>query len=432
MMKKYLVLTALAAALSFQTASAAHYKKRHSRYKRAAVAAAPAAAGAAAAAASAPEQAASAPEDVLPDEPKPQAAAAPEIAAAAYLVQDLQSGQILTGRDLDKPVEPASLTKLMTAYLAFKALESGKLNATDTLTPSEKAWRAEGSRMFLNAGKPVAVGDLLKGLIVQSGNDAAITLAEALGGSEEGFAKMMNAEAKRLGMNGTHFTNATGLPGDGHFTTVRDLAILAAAIIRDYPKYYPIYSMQSFKYNNIEQPNRNLLLYRDPNVDGLKTGHTNSAGYNLVASSKRNGRRVVSVVVGTESIEARAGESSKLLNWALQAFDTAKAYDAGKTVSAAQVYKGKADTVNVGFAEPVYVTIPHGEGSKVKTVLETVQPVVAPVEKGQVLGKLKISYDGKVLAERPVVALDTVPEAGFFGRLWDSVKLWFKNMFADN
>ena len=320
----------------------------------------------------------------------------------------------------------------MTAYLAFKALESGKLNATDTLTPSEKAWRAEGSRMFLNAGKPVAVGDLLKGLIVQSGNDAAITLAEALGGSEEGFAKMMNAEAKRLGMNGTHFTNATGLPGDGHFTTVRDLAILAAAIIRDYPKYYPIYSMQSFKYNNIEQPNRNLLLYRDPNVDGLKTGHTNSAGYNLVASSKRNGRRVVSVVVGTESIEARAGESSKLLNWALQAFDTPKAYDAGKAVSAAQVYKGKADTVNVGFAEPVYVTIPHGEGSKVKTVLETVQPVVAPVEKGQVLGKLKISYDGKVLAERPVVALDAVPEAGFFGRLWDSVKLWFKNMFADN
>ncbi|MGF6148373.1 D-alanyl-D-alanine carboxypeptidase dacC precursor [Kingella potus] len=430
MMKKYLVLTAIAAALVFQTASAANYKKRHHRYKKRAVAAAPAAAGAAAAAA-APEQAASAPEDILPAEPKPQASSAPEIAAAAYLVQDLQSGQILTGKDLDKPVEPASLTKLMTAYLAFKALESGKLKADDMLTPSENAWRAEGSRMFLNAGKPVSVGDLLKGLIVQSGNDAAITLAEALGGSESGFAAMMNDEAKRLGMNGTRFTNATGLPDDGHLTTVRDLAILSAAIIKDYPKYYPIYSMQSFKYNNIEQPNRNLLLYRDPNVDGLKTGHTNSAGYNLVASSKRNGRRVVSVVVGTESIEARAGESSRLLNWALQAFDTPKAYDAGKNVSSAKVYKGRADNVSVGFSEPVYVTIPHGEGSKVKTVLETVQPVVAPIEKGQVLGKLKISYDGKVLAERPVVALEAVEEAGFFGRLWDSVKLWFKNMFAD-
>ena len=415
-MKKTVSLTVLAlfASLSFQTAYAAKH-----RYKsRKPAAAAPV------------EQAASEP-DILPPEPKPQPSSAPEIAAAAYLVQDLQSGQILTGKDLDKPVEPASLTKLMTAYLAFKALENGKLKAQDMLTPSETAWRAEGSRMFLNAGKPVSVGDLLKGLIVQSGNDAAVTLAEALGGSEADFAKQMNAEAKRLGMNNTHFMNATGLPGDGHITTVRDLAILSAAIIKDYPKYYPIYSMQSFKYNNIEQPNRNLLLYRDPNVDGLKTGHTNTAGYNLIASSKRNGRRVVSVVVGADSIESRAGESSKLLNWALQAFDTPKAYDAGKAVAPVQIYKGQKDTVDTGFAEPVYVTIPHGEGAKVKTVLETVQPVIAPVEKGQVLGKLKITYEGKVLAEKPVVALEAVEEAGFFGRLWDGIKLWFKNMFAD-
>ena len=300
-MKKYLTVAALAVVLSFQTADAARSKHKYkNRYKRP-VAAATAAAATAAASAVPGENAASEP-DVLSPEPVPQASTAPEIAAAAYLVQDLQSGQILTGKNLDKQIEPASLTKLMTAYLAFKALEEGRLKAETMLTPSETAWRAEGSRMFLNAGKPVAVGDLLKGLIVQSGNDAAVTLAEALGGSEAGFADMMNAEAKRLGMSKTHFVNATGLPSDGHTTTVRDLAILSAAIIKDYPKYYPIYSMQSFKYNNIEQPNRNLLLYRDPNVDGLKTGHTNTAGYNLIASSKRNGRRVVSVVVGTEAL----------------------------------------------------------------------------------------------------------------------------------
>ena len=429
-MKKYLTVAALAVVLSFQTADAARSKHKYKhRYKRP-VAAATAAAATAAASAVPGENAASEP-DVLPPEPVPQASTAPEIAAAAYLVQDLQSGQILTGKNLDKQIEPASLTKLMTAYLAFKALEEGRLKAETMLTPSETAWRAEGSRMFLNAGKPVSVGDLLKGLIVQSGNDAAITLAEALGGSEAGFADMMNAEAKRLGMSKTHFINATGLPSDGHTTTVRDLAILSAAIIKDYPKYYPIYSMQSFKYNNIEQPNRNLLLYRDPNVDGLKTGHTNTAGYNLIASSKRNGRRVVSVVVGTESIEARASESSKLLNWALQAFDTPKAYDANTPVSSVKVYKGQEDNVNIGFLEPVYLTIPHGEGNKVKPVLETVQPVLAPIEKGQVLGKLKITYNGQVLAERKVVALTAVEEAGFFGRLWDSIKLWFKNMFAD-
>ena len=239
------------------------------------------------------------------------APAAPDILATAYLVEDLQSKQILTGKDLDKPIEPASLTKLMTAYLAFKALESGQLKPEQTLTPSETAWRAEGSRMFLTLGKPVAVSDLLKGLIVQSGNDAAITLAEAMGnGSEATFAEQMNAEAKRLGMNNTRFLNATGLPAEGHLTTVRDLAILSSALIRDFPQYYPIYAMKSFKFNNIEQPNRNLLLYRDPSVDGLKTGHTATAGYNLIASSNRNGRRVISVVIGTDSIEARAAESS--------------------------------------------------------------------------------------------------------------------------
>lgn len=415
-MKKTVSLTVLAlcASLSFQTAYAA--KHRHKSSKPAA--AAPV------------EQAASEP-DILPPEPKPQPSSAPEIAAAAYLVQDLQSGQILTGKDLDKPVEPASLTKLMTAYLVFKALEEGKLKPDQTFTVSEQGWKVEGSRMFLDPKTPARVDDLLKGLIVQSGNDASITLAEAVAGSEAQFVQLMNAEAKRLGMKDTHFENSTGLPGAQHYTSVQDLITLSAAIIHDYPQYYPLYSIQSYSYNNITQPNRNLLLYRDPNVDGLKTGHTNTAGYNLIASSKRNGRRVVSVVVGADSIESRAGESSKLLNWALQAFDTPKAYDAGKAVAPVQIYKGQKDTVDTGFAEPVYVTIPHGEGAKVKTVLETVQPVIAPVEKGQVLGKLKITYEGKVLAEKPVVALEAVEEAGFFGRLWDGIKLWFKNMFAD-
>lgn len=354
-----------------------------------------------------------------------------EISATAYIVQDAQSGQVLAGKNLDTQIEPASLTKLMTAYLAFKALDNGTLKPDQMLTVSDKGWKAEGSRMFLDPKKPASVSDLIKGLIVQSGNDAAITLAEAIGGSEEGFAAMMNTEAKRLGMKNTFYTNSTGLPGEGHLTSVNDLVILAGAIIRDFPKYYPIYAMKSFKYNNIEQPNRNLLLYRDASVDGLKTGHTSSAGYNLVASSKRNGRRVISVVVGTESTEARASESSKLLNWALQAYDTPKLYDANQTISQVKVYKGSSNAVNVGFLDASYVTIPHGEGQNIKPVLETVQPVLAPVQKGQILGKLKVMNGNAVLAEKNVVALNTVEEAGWFGRTYDSIVLWFKSLFAD-
>lgn len=354
-----------------------------------------------------------------------------EISATAYIVQDAQSGQVLAGKNLDTQIEPASLTKLMTAYLAFKALDNGTLKPDQMLTVSDKGWKAEGSRMFLDPKKPASVSDLIKGLIVQSGNDAAITLAEAIGGSEEGFAAMMNTEAKRLGMKNTFYTNSTGLPREGHLTSVNDLVILAGAIIRDFPKYYPIYAMKSFKYNNIEQPNRNLLLYRDASVDGLKTGHTSSAGYNLVASSKRNGRRVISVVVGTESTEARASESSKLLNWALQAYDTPKLYDANQTISQVKVYKGSSNAVNVGFLDASYVTIPHGEGQNIKPVLETVQPVLAPVQKGQILGKLKVMNGNAVLAEKNVVALNTVEEAGWFGRTYDSIVLWFKGLFAD-
>ena len=355
----------------------------------------------------------------------------PQIAATAYLVKDLQSNQIIAEKNLNQQIEPASLTKLMTAYLTFKALEEGKLKPDHMLTASDKAWKAEGSRMFLEKGKPVLVSDLVKGLIVQSGNDAAITLAEAIAGSEAAFAVMMNAEAKRLGMSQTNFENSTGLPGKTHLTTVNDLATLSAAIIHDFPQYYGIYSLKEFTYNNITQPNRNLLLYRDPDVDGLKTGHTNSAGYNLIASSKRGGRRVLSVVVGTASPEARATESSKLLNYALQEFDTPKMYQANQTITEVKMYKGAENTVPIGFLNDAYVTISHGNNAQIKPILETVQPVLAPVKKGQELGVLKLVDGDKIITEQKVVALKDVEEAGFFRRMWDSIILWFKMMFED-
>ncbi|XXQ67471.1 D-alanyl-D-alanine carboxypeptidase family protein [Neisseriaceae bacterium B1] len=355
---------------------------------------------------------------------------APEIAATAYLVQDLRSGQILISKNPDGKIEPASLTKLMTAYLTFKALNEGKLKPDQLLTVSEHGWKAEGSRMFLERNKPAKVSELIMGLIVQSGNDAAITLAEGVAGSEAEFAKMMNAQAAALGMSSTHFDNSTGLPADTHLTTVRDLAVLSAAIIRDYPEYYKIYSEKSFTYNGITQPNRNLLLFRDPSVDGLKTGHTNSAGYNLIASSKRNGRRVISVVVGTASAEARATESSKLLNFALTQFDTPKMYTANQEVAKVKLYKGAQKEVSIGFDHDAYITIPKGL-TDVKPVLETQQPVLAPVKKGQQMGVLKLMQGDKVLSEQKVVALQDVEQAGFFGRAWDSIVLWFKTMFAD-
>ena len=354
--------------------------------------------------------------------------AAPALEASAYLFFDAQSGQILSSKNPDARIEPASLTKLMTAYLTFDALKNGRLKLDQQLTASEKAWKSEGSRMFLDPKVPVSVDNLIKGMIVQSGNDACVTLSEAIAGSEEGFAQMMNAQAKKLGMNNSHFANSTGLPDPQLYTTVRDLATLSNALIRDFPQYYPTYSIKSFTYNNITQPNRNLLLYRDSSVDGLKTGHTDSAGFNLIASSKRDGRRVITVVVGTKSMEARATESSKLLNWGLSHFQTPKLYDAGKPLSKVKVYKGSENELDVGFLQAVYVTLPRGS-DEVTPVLETIQPVVAPVKKGAELGTLKLMSGNKVLAERKVVAFQDIEEAGFFGRMWDSIVLWFKNTF---
>ena len=355
----------------------------------------------------------------------------PEIAATAYIVTDLHSKQTLASNNADTPIEPAALTQMMTAYLAFKALENGTLQADQMLTVSNVGWKVEGSRMFLDPKVPVSVSDLIKGTTIQSANDAAITLAEAIGnGSIDEFVKQMNEEAKRLGMKHTHFNNPTGIASNGHVSTVGDLAILAAALINDYPKYYPLFANKSFKYNNIEQPNRNLLLYRDSSIDGLKTGYSEGAGYHLTASSKRNNRRIVSILAGAESTEARASESSKLLNWSLQAFDTPKLYNGGEVISQVKVYKGSTKAVDIGFLDDVYITIPHDTGKNVKPILETLQPVLAPIEKGQVLGKLKVMKDGKIIAEKDVVALTGVEEGSWLRRMWDAIVLWFKGLFS--
>lgn len=355
---------------------------------------------------------------------------APELAARAWLLLDQQSGTILNVKDPDQRVEPASLTKLMTAYLTFKAVKEGKLRLDQKFTVSMVGYKVGGSTMFLEPTKPASVDELIKGMIVVSGNDACVTLAEAIAGSEEVFAQMMTAEAKRLGMNGSNFRNSAGMPDPDHYTTVADLARLSAAIIRDFPEFYPIYSMKSFTYDNGRkvhtQPNRNLLLYRDAFVDGLKTGHTKSAGYNLIASTKRDGRRLISVVVGTTGEEVRAKESAKILNWGVQFFETPKLAAARQALVTPKVWKGAADQVQVGVASDSYVTVGRGEAKDIKRELVLDEPVIAPLKQGQVLGKVKYSLNGKPLAEYPLVALQNVEQAGFVGRTLDTVKLWFQ------
>lgn len=355
------------------------------------------------------------------DLPKP-----PDILAKAYLVYDMQSNQILTGKDLDKKIEPASLTKLMTAYLSFQQLKQGQLQLDQQLTVSEKAYKAEGSRMFLELSKTASVDDVLKGLIVQSGNDAAITLAETISGSEATFANLMNQESNRLGMQNTHFENSTGLPGANHYTSPRDLLILSSAIIQDYPEYYPYYSIKEFTYNKIKQNNRNLLLYRDPTVDGLKTGHTSSAGYNLVASSIDEGRRLIAIVIGTDSDKTRLAATSNLLNWGRNAFVNQKIFDELQKIRQVRVYKGKPKELSVGFLKDTYISIPVGSEDKITQEVILNEPVVAPVERGQVIGKLLIKIDAKTFQELPLLALQEIKSGGFFRRFWDSIVLFFK------
>lgn len=351
---------------------------------------------------------------------------APQVEARAWLLTDLLSGQSLAEQAADARVEPASLTKLMTAYLVFTALKEGRLRPDQTLPVSERAWRVEGSRMFLDPRQPAKVDDLLKGLIVQSGNDASIVLAEAIAGSEEGFAAMMNAMAKRLGMHNTHFINSTGLPHPRHYSTARDLARLAAALIRDFPNYYAYYSIKEFTYNGITQPNRNRLLWLDPYVDGVKTGHTASAGYCLIASARRGERRLLSVVLGARSDNARAMESQRLLNYGFQAYETVRLYKAKEPVTRVKVYKGKQGEVSLGFGQDLYVSVPRGASERIKAQLITQQPLLAPVTRGQQLGTLRLTLDGRTIGEYPLRAQDSVAVAGLFGRIWDSIRLWLR------
>ncbi|MFA5171191.1 MAG: D-alanyl-D-alanine carboxypeptidase family protein [Sulfuriferula sp.] len=350
----------------------------------------------------------------------------PELAAKAWLLMDANSGQVLVEKEADRRIEPASLTKLMTAYLSFAAIKQGRLKLTDIVPISEKAWKTEGSRMFVEPNKPVTVDELLHGMIIQSGNDATVALAESIGGSEAGFVSMMNKEALRLGMTHTHFVTATGLPDPQHYTTARDLSLIATAIIRDYPEFHPLYSIKEYRYNNIAQPNRNRLLWSDPTVDGMKTGHTESAGFCLIASAHRGNRRLLSVVLGANSDALRAAESQRLLNYGFQFFDSVKLYAQNQTVTTLKVWKGSQSTIKAGFARDLYLSVPRGRSADLKNTLTTRQPLLAPLSRGQNIGTLRVSLDNKIIAQYPIVALENVSVASFIGRAWDSIMLKFK------
>ncbi|MCL5811295.1 D-alanyl-D-alanine carboxypeptidase [Neisseria meningitidis] len=343
----------------------------------------------------------------------------PETLTAAHIVIDLQSRQTLSAKNINTPVEPAALTQLMTAYLVFKNMKSGNIRPEENLKIPESAWKSEGSRMFARPGDTVSTDKLLKGMIALSANDAALTLAGRLGnGSIENFVQQMNKEARRLGMKNTVFKNPTGLSRDGQVSTAKDLALLSEALMRDFPEYYPLFSIKSFKFKNIEQNNRNILLYRDNSVNGLKAGHTESGGYNLAVSYSGNGRHILVITLGSESAETRASDNSKLLNRALQAFDTPRIYPKGKTVAQIQISGGSKKTVRAGFLKEAYITLPHKEAKMAEQILETIQPIPAPVKKGQILGKIKIRQNGYTLAEKEIVALENVEKRSRWQRLW--------------
>ncbi len=355
-----------------------------------------------------------------------QALTPPPVAARAYYLLDTLSGQALAAQSAEDRFEPASLTKLMTAYLVFSAIRDRKLDPAATVPVSEKAWKAGGSRMFIEPRKPVTVADLVRGMIVQSGNDATIALAEAVAGTEETFAQLMNREAKRLGLTNSNFVNATGLPAPNHYATARDMAVLAAALIRDFPADYALYSQKEFTWNGITQANRNRLLWLDPTVDGVKTGFTEAAGYCLVASARRGERRLVSVVMGAQTDALRMSENLKLLNFGFLAYDTQRLYRKGEVVASPEIFKGTSATVKLGFDRDVWVTLPRERFEGLKANLTTVQPFVAPYSRGQKAGIMKLARDNAAVAEIAVVALEDVPAAGFLSRGWDSIRLLFK------
>lgn len=373
----------------------------------------------------------------------------PEVAARAYLLLDVTANQILASKDMDMPVEPASLTKLMTAYLTFDALRSKKLDLKQTLPVSERAWKMPGSRMFIDPKMQVSVEDLIKGMIVQSGNDATMALAEGVGGSEERFVQMMNDQAKALGMKSTGYRNPEGMTAPGHVTTARDLGILATRLMTDFPDYVAFYAIKKYRYPGTpaaNDNNRNLLLFRDPTVDGLKTGYTQAAGYCMVATARRDfpalanaplvdgvavaggggSRRLLSIVLGTASENARANESQKLLNWGYTAFEAFKLFDANQPVITPKVWKGSASTIKAGRGQAIVIALPQGSAAKLKTQVVRTDPLMAPITKGQQIGTLQVLSGDKTVAEVPLLALEAVEQAGVLGRAWDALRLWIR------
>jgi D-alanyl-D-alanine carboxypeptidase (penicillin-binding protein 5/6) len=353
--------------------------------------------------------------------PKP-----PSTGAKSFIIQDYGSGNILAEENSDVSVDPASITKLMTAYTVFNELQSGNISLDDIVTISEKAWRTPGSRMFVEVGKQVAVEDLLQGMIVQSGNDATVALAEYVAGSEDSFAALMNKHAEEIGLTGSHFMNSTGLPEENHYMTARDIAQLSTLLIRNYPEYYKWYSQKEYTFNDITQHNRNRLLWRDESVDGLKTGHTESAGYCLVTSAEKEGMRLITVVLGTSSDNARTDASQALLNYGFRFFETHKLYDAGTQLTTSRIWKGSSETVALGIDKPLYVTIPRGQYNSLDASMNIDQRIMAPVNAGEPLGSVLVKLGEQVVADQPLVSLQSVGEGSFWQRITDEGLLYFE------
>jgi len=355
--------------------------------------------------------------------------APPELAATGYLVMDASTGKVLVEHNANELLPPASLTKMMTSYIVSSEVHSGNMREEDLVDISVTAWKMGGSKMFIREGTRVSIKDLLRGVIIQSGNDASVALAEHVAGSEDAFADVMNQQAALLGMNDTTFMNATGWPAEGHLTTAKDLSLLARAMINDYPEHYKLYSEKYFKFNGINQPNRNKLLFRDKTVDGIKTGHTDAAGYCLVSSAEKNGMRLIAVVMGTRSEEARATESQKLLAYGFRYFQTHKVYDSGAELNTAKVWAGQGEQVGLGIQDAIYLTIPRGAQDDLVAEMHIDEVIKAPLTEGQELGNLTIQLNDEQLVNVPLVALQSIEEAGFFARLWDSLILFFTSVF---
>lgn len=357
--------------------------------------------------------------------------AAPMLSANSYILVDFNSGYVIVESNPDMRVEPASITKVMTSYVVFTELAGGNIKLTDTVSVSETAWRTGGSRMFIEPSMEPTIEELMKGMVIQSGNDASVALAEHLAGTEEAFASLMNHYAVQLGMTNSHFMNATGLPHEDHYTTARDVAILSAALIADFPEYYPWYAEKEYSFNNIRQHNRNNLLWRDPAVDGLKTGHTETAGYCLAASAKRDGMRLISVVLGSGSETSRVNESQSLLNYGFRFFETIQLYKSGQELAQGKVWKGEADQIRLGIHDELFVTIPRGRYEDLDAQVEMRPELIAPIAEGEEVGQISIRLEDAEIASRALVALETVAEAGFFGRTWDDISMWFDGLFGE-